>query len=81
MARGRQPSTEQLADERHVTLQAATEELLSWDARESELLAFLGRAPEVANNPTLAAIVRRLQKGDLLENADHAELYEAVRAG
>jgi len=81
MARGRQPSPAQLAEERQMTLHAATEELISWDQREAELLDYLGRAPEVANNPTLAAIVKRLQRGDLLENSDHAELYEAVRAG
>lgn len=71
----------QIEEERQMTLQAATEELLTWDRREAELLDYLGRAPEVASNPTLSAIVRRLQRGDLLENSDHAELYEAVRAG
>jgi hypothetical protein len=81
MARGRQPSPDQLVEERAITLQAATEELVSWDRREAELLAYLAQAPEVANNQTLSAIVRRLQRGDLLENADHAELYEAVHAG
>lgn len=71
----------QIEEERQMTLQAATEELLTWDQRETALLAFLEHAPEVASNPTLSAIVRRLQRGDLLENSDHAELYEAVRAG
>lgn len=79
MARGRQPNAAQLAEERHITLQSATAELLSWDTREAQLLNYLEAAPEVRANPTLAAIVRRLQRGNVIEDADHIELYQAVR--
>jgi hypothetical protein len=67
------------AEERRMTLQAATEELMRLDISETRQL----RALEVAlqDNPTLLAIVKRLQRADAVENADHAELFEAVRAG
>lgn len=79
MARGVQPTPQQIAEERHITLRSATDELLSWDTREAQLLNYLEAAPEVAGNPTLAAIVRRLQRGNVIEDADHLELHAAVR--
>lgn len=80
MARGRQPNATQIAEERSITLRSATDELLSWDEREAVLLDYLESATEVQNNPTLAAIVRRLQRGNVIEDRDHIELHEAVRA-
>lgn len=77
MARGIQPTPEQLAEERHVTLQSATAELLAWDAHETELLNYLESV--VGSHPTLGPIVRRLQRGNRLEDADHIELHAAVR--
>ncbi len=77
MARGVQPTPQQLADERHITLHAATDELLRLDIPEAEQLDYLARA--VAGNPTLSAIVRRLQRSNRIEDADHLELHTAVR--
>lgn len=79
MARGIQPTAQQLAEERSITLQAATAELKTWDRYEADLLTHLSH--ELSDDPQLLAIAKRLQRGDALENSDHAELYDAVRAG
>lgn len=76
MARGIQPSAAQLAEERRITELAATAELVTWDRYERELLTYLERQ---LTNPTLLAVVRRLQRGNAIEDADHVELYDAVR--
>jgi hypothetical protein len=76
MARGIQPSAAQLAEERRITELAATAELVTWDRYERELLTYLERQ---ITNPTLLAVVRRLQRGNAIEDADHVELYDAVR--
>lgn len=75
-SRGRQPSNDQLAEERRITELAATAELVTWDRYERELLTYLERQ---ITNPTLLAVVRRLQRGNAIEDADHVELYDAVR--
>ncbi len=75
-SRGRQPSNDQLAEERRITELAATAELVTWDRYERELLTYLERQ---LTNPTLLAVVRRLQRGNAIEDADHVELYDAVR--
>lgn len=77
MARGIQPSLQQLAEERRMTLQSATGELLAWDVHENQLLDYLGTA--VAHDPKLNAIVQRLKRGNRIEDSDHLELYDAVR--
>ena len=41
MARGIQPTAQQLAEERSITLQAATAELKTWDRYEADLLTHL----------------------------------------
>lgn len=76
MARGIQPSAAQIAEERRITELAATAELVTWDRYERELLTYLERQ---VTNPTLLAVVRRLQRGNAIEDADHVELYDAVR--
>ena len=76
---GRPMNPESIAEERQMTLQAATEELMRLDISETRLLAAL--EVSLADNPQLLAIVRRLQRADVLENSDHEELYVAVRAG
>ena len=76
MARGIQPSATQLAEERRITELAATAELVTWDRYERELLTYLERQ---VTNPTLLAVVRRPQRGNAIEDADHVELYDAVR--
>lgn len=81
MARGRQPSTQQLAEERHVTLQATTSARVEWDEYERKLLLELERDIAVGANERALRIVRWLQRGNAIEDADHEELYEAVRAG
>jgi hypothetical protein len=78
MSPGVKPSLAQLAEERAMTLKSATDELLAWDAYEQRLLDFLERG--VADNPTLAAIVRKLQRGNRIEDADHLELADALKA-
>lgn len=78
MARGIQPTPQQLAEENGMTILATTGELVSWDRYERELLTHLER--RIAD-PKLLAIVSRLNRGNAIEDADHIELYEAVRAG
>lgn len=78
MARGIQPTAEQLAEERAMTLQAATGELVSWDRYERELLTHLERR---IVDQKLLAIVARLNRGNAVEDADHLELFDAVREG
>lgn len=77
MSRGRQPTAQQLAEERQVTLLAATDARISWDEYERQLLVYLER--NVAGNPKLHALAKRLQRGNAIEDADHIELYETVR--
>lgn len=77
MTRGRKPTPEQLAEERQVTLLAATDARISWDEYERQLLTYLERS--LTENPKLLAIAHRLTRGNVLEDADHQELYEAVR--
>lgn len=77
MARGRQPSPQQLAEERQVTLLAATDARISWDEYERQLLTYL--TANLADEPRLLAIANRLVRGNVLEDADHRELHEAVR--
>lgn len=76
MARGIQPSVQQLEEERHVTLLAATDARLSWDEYERQLLVYLEHRLE---DPNVLAVARRLLRGDVLEDIDHRELHEAVR--
>ena len=75
---GRPMNPESIEEERQMTLQAATEELMRLDISETRLLAAL--EVSLADNPQLLAIVRRLQRADVLENSDHVELFDAVRA-
>lgn len=77
MARGVQPSAQQLAEERQMTLQSATAELVTWDAYEAKLLAYLDST--IGPDATLGAILDRLQRGNRIEDADHLELHAAVR--
>lgn len=86
MARGIQPSPQQIIEERQVTLFAATDALVLWDRYEAELLTHLERqlAVEASQNASVRIekalqIVRRLARGNAIEDSDHAELHDAVR--
>lgn len=81
MARGIQPSAEQLAEERSITLLSATDELVTWDRREAALTNRIHAAVARGEIQQALADIRLLQRGDVLENSDHVELFEAVRAG
>lgn len=81
-------------EERRITELAATEELVfRHDPKEAEQLAWLEDEiigalatvgpshPATRRLEHAARIARMLIKRDALENQNHAELYEAVRAG
>ena len=78
-APGLKPTAIQILEERTITLYAATDELLSWDRYEVALLAHLEQRLEISDDRKALEIVRRLQRGNRIEDSDHLELHAAVR--